>query len=464
MTLSAGNYWRKYAAFVEDWQFGLNWRDQRRKLFTGEGIRLDSNTYRLNWTHAGAGAIYYNIARTNRLSTAESFLFGLGGSMAWEYVAEWREVASINDQVFTTMGGPAIGEPFFQVASYFRNRMGAGNRLLTLLTNPILALNDTLDGSRRPPRTPTDEDHDFRFAAGGQSGALSADGRRLAPAVFSLDMRVVTLPKYGAAGEGRGRIGSTLDSSIAAVVHAENGSLGEFSVATRSTLFGWWWKRVTADDGGTRHGFDAWLGGAVAWDVWQKKAIAPYDGHELGMTYRWFEREQPTRYADKLSTVRFPGPAFALTRYAGAVRARLDLQASIDFGLVNSLAVNRYSADHDVEGVKTTLHNWGYYYALGTTAAGRFEVEGGPVRGTARFERRSYTSIQGHDRYQADMTDDGRLHDSRLEYGGDLAVQVPRSSAFVSVGVDRLARRGGFHDVVERSGETRVTWMIGARF
>ncbi|MBU4307713.1 MAG: hypothetical protein KKB32_07785, partial [Acidobacteria bacterium] len=33
LTVSALNYWNKYAKFIEDWQFTLTWKDQKRKFF-----------------------------------------------------------------------------------------------------------------------------------------------------------------------------------------------------------------------------------------------------------------------------------------------------------------------------------------------------------------------------------------------------------------------------------------------
>ncbi|MCJ7526260.1 MAG: DUF3943 domain-containing protein, partial [Candidatus Aminicenantes bacterium] len=146
MTVGTLNYWNKYAKFIEDWQFTLTWKDQKRKFFTSEGLRLDSNNLRLNWTHAWSGALYYNWARSNRLSPLASSLFSFGGSLIWEYFSEWREVASINDNIFTAIGGPAIGEPLFQIADHFRSRPGLANRILCLFTNPPLAINDFLDG------------------------------------------------------------------------------------------------------------------------------------------------------------------------------------------------------------------------------------------------------------------------------------------------------------------------------
>ncbi len=464
LTFSTLNYWRKYSDFIEDWQFGLNWKDQRRKLFTSEGHRLDSNTMQLNWTHAAAGAIYYNWARTNRLSAGESTLVAAGASVVWEFVSEWREISAINDHVFTVAGGLAIGEPLFQIGHYYRNRPGVTNRIAETLSNPILAANDLLDGSTRPPRVPVDTDHDFHLSLGGRSGVLTADDRRPSVGAAELAMRVITLPGYGEPGSGRGFADRVIDSGIRFGLDAGSGSAGEFALRTRTTLFGWWWKQVRLDGEGRRHGYDVWLGCGTAWDVWRKSPVVDYDGKELGMTEKWFPREQPTRYADKSSFVHLPGPTLALTRYDGRLWTRLDLHATVDFGMVNALAFNRYSATHPIAGVKTTLHNWGYYYALGGTAAGSLEVRYGPVRASAGLEYQRVGSIEGLDRYQSDITDDSHLKDSRLSYGVGLSVQVPGTPVFATAGAERLSRWGQFHDVTERRHETRIGYGLGVRF
>ena len=80
MAVSTVNYWIKYTKFIEDWQFRLNWQDQKKRLFTAAGWRLDSNAFKSNWTHALSGAVYYSMARSNRLSWLESSLFN--GSLA----------------------------------------------------------------------------------------------------------------------------------------------------------------------------------------------------------------------------------------------------------------------------------------------------------------------------------------------------------------------------------------------
>ena len=73
-----------------------------------------------------------------------------------------------------------------------------------------------------------------------------------------------------------------------------------------------------------------------------------------------------------------------------------------DFGLIGSLAINKYSETHDIyeDRLKTTIAYYGYYYAFGYTmdlgaalTSGNFSLRG-------RFKHQSYVSIQGLDRFQ----------------------------------------------------------------
>jgi len=462
--ISAVNYNIKYSKFIEDWQFELTWKDQKRKWFTSEGLRLDSNNLRLNWTHAWSGAIYYSWARTNRLGVFPSFLFSSVGSLLWEYLAEWREITSINDHVYTWMGGPAIGEPLFQIGDHFRRRRGALARLAQALVDPPLAINDLLDGKNRLPRLPIDDPGDFRLRLGGKQGPVSpATGRRGHPFV-DLDLRLVSLPGYGRPGSGSGFSRLPLDSGYRIAFSFNNDLIEEFSASTRCVLGGWWQRSVREEEGGALRGSEWWLGAVTAWDFWQKKPVAPYDGNELGMTDRWFERERPTRYADKFSTLHLVGPAFDWTGYAGKLSARLGAEATLDFGMVNSLAYNDYTALHDPWGVKTTLHNWGYYYSLGYSLGGRLDLRRGPGRAEAGGKYQTFRSIQGLDRYQDQLLDDSPLRDSRLAYDAGLSLAFPRSPLFLSLRLEGLGRRGRFHVVSRRESELRLFYTMGLRF
>ena len=463
-SISAANYWRKYASFIEDWQFTLTWKDQKRKFFTSEGLRLDSNNLRLNWTHAWSGAVYYCWARTNGLSPFVSFLFSSGGSLLWEYVAEWREISSINDHVYTWMGGPAIAEPLYQIADHFRRHRGLASRLAEALVNPPLAINDFLDGKSRPPRVPAADRSDFRFSLGGKRGPVSPADGASSHAALDLDLRLVTLPGYGRPGSGSGYSRRPLDNEYR-IAFSFNGRLvEEFFASTRCVLAGWWRKDVRAGEDGGLHGSESWLGAVTAWDLFQKKPVVPYDGNDLGMTDPWFERERPTRYADKYSSLHLIGPAFDWTGYAGKLSARIGVDATLDFGMVNSLAYNEYSAAHDPWGVKTTLHNWGYYYSLGYSLGGRLDARRGPFRVEAGARYQRFHSIQGLDRFQDDLLDDSPLRDSLFTFNAGLSVAVPRAPLFLSVNLEGIDRRGRFHEVSARGHELRFFYRLGVRF
>ena len=66
---------------------------------------IDANALR----HPVHGALYYLVARANGMSAIESSLYTLGGSWMWEIFCEAEE-PSINDMVYTTIGGITIGE------------------------------------------------------------------------------------------------------------------------------------------------------------------------------------------------------------------------------------------------------------------------------------------------------------------------------------------------------------------
>jgi hypothetical protein len=167
---------------------------------------------------------------------------------------------------------------------------------------------------------------------------------------------------------------------------------------------------------------------------------------------------------DKHSLIRLVGPAFSWTGHAGELVSRLDLEATLDFGMVNALAYNGYSAGHDVWGVKTTLHNWGYYYSLGYTLGGGLDVRRGPLRAEAGIRYQRFHSIQGLDRFQGDLLDDSPLRDSRFAYGAGLSFAMPRSPLFLQFRLEGVDRWGRFHEVSARSHELRLFYGLGLNF
>ena len=158
------------------------------------------------------------------------------------------------------------------------------------------------------------------------------------------------------------------------------------------------------------------------------------------------------------------GPACNWTGYARGISARVDLEATFDFSMVNSLAYNDYSAGHDVYGVKNTLHNWGYYYSLGYSLGGRFDLRFNALRAEAAICYQRFSSVQGLNRFQDQVTDDSRLNDSRLIYSAVLSAAIPRSPLFISLNLEAIDRWGRFHETSVKSHEMRFFYRLGIQF
>lgn len=76
-----------------------------QSYWSWDGDTMDDNTFR----HPVHGSILYMIARANGMNIWESSLYSLGGSWFWEIFCESQD-PSINDMVYTTIGGITIGE------------------------------------------------------------------------------------------------------------------------------------------------------------------------------------------------------------------------------------------------------------------------------------------------------------------------------------------------------------------
>jgi hypothetical protein len=65
------------------------------------------------FAHPYNGSLYFNFARSSGLSFWWSFAYAFGGSLLWELGGETKP-PSINDQVFTSVGGTLLGEALYR--------------------------------------------------------------------------------------------------------------------------------------------------------------------------------------------------------------------------------------------------------------------------------------------------------------------------------------------------------------
>jgi hypothetical protein len=478
ITASTIDYWRTYADFEEDWQFALTWKDQKRRFFTAESPKFDSNAFWFNWSHALSGAAYYNLARTNGLNSRASFLFSFGMSALWEAVCEWREIISTNDMIFTSFGGPAVGEPLFQVGSYFSRRRGILNRLAGIIFNPFLAANNWFD-RKAGPAADSGRDaawHRFSLFAGLKSCTVSPAGTTAVPASvdrqrefnLGLEMETATVPGYGRAGAFRGWLAETLSSCVFFDLSFSPDGMEEFNVRTQAVLFGYGWQSIREAPDGSLRGHSASVGLGTAFEVYRKRPVAWYDssaeipGGGPALSDARFVRPTPTRFTDKTSAISPLGGVLTFAFFGPRLHARWRTEIYGDFAMVNALAYNRFTESHDTGGVKSTLLNWGYYYALGMTLASDLTVDWRRWRlqGGACFQL--YDSVQGQDRYQflGVVTDDSKIRDTRLVRHFRLGYRLRRTPVELGLAVEGIGRRGRLLDIREHYRETRFYYQL----
>jgi len=461
-------YWVESKKWREDWNYRFTWDDQKIRFFTLKANRFDSNPFVTNWTHLISGHLYYSMARYYNLNQLQSLLVSLGSSLWWEYVTEWREVISINDNLFSGVGGISLAEPLFQIGSYFSRRPGILNKAIGFAFNPVIAFNDLLSGKKEKVRAGSAESAKPRLDLGvGQQRRYGKGGTQAASPLFrfGLDAEYFTIPGYG--DPERGDVGEvikkTLLSEISLDITAGAGRVQEFSFFSRAVLGGYFRQKLKPAPMQSRLGSNYFVGLATSFDLFKKAAIAYYDKGEFHVDFAADERvPQPTGFTDKFAVVNLIGPLFDANIYAGPTRFRFSLAASVDFALVNALALNSYSREHDIyePRMKTTLVNYGYYYAYGATLAAAASVQFGDIGFSGRCKVQSYGSLEGLDRFQDQVADDGHIRDSRLTYKFALHYALAGMPVALGLTFEGIRRRGSIHEVECREAERRLSTQL----
>jgi hypothetical protein len=455
---SVGSYWIRYKShFVEDWQFRMTLDDQISRVLFLEGWRFDSNNFKLNWTHSLAGGIYYQFGRTNHASWLYSWMISVVGSTFWE-LTEWKEVISLNDQIMTGLGGFAIGEPWYQVGHYLAHQSGLLFQALSFM-NPVLKFNHWLDRKDPGVRNYVQPGwHDFGLAAGVRR--LSTAGRPAETAVyFEVHTRLIGLPEYGRAGDVRRTFRDTYFSSMSLDYAARNGTADETRFSTTAVPWGSFRQKI--DD--NLEGYSLIVGLGSSFEYFKKRSFDYYDLNPVPV-YQGIDLhlEIPRNFSDKLAIVHLAGPVLDWTVFRRSWKLRTVATAYFDFGLINSYALNGYSQLHHtppsetIDGMKTTVLYYGYYYGFGGTFSGNTDLEWGAFRAHALASFGAWGSADSLDRFQDKVTNNAHLTDTRFRYLFGAGWKVPRVPFEVFVKYEGVQRRGRLLEIRTGGLEKRI--------
>jgi hypothetical protein len=454
-------YWDE-AGFAEDWQFKFTWEDQKRRLLELEGVRFDSNGFEINWTHAYAGAVYYSIGRINNLGVGESFLLSAFASLYWEAVVEWREVFSVNDTMMTDFGALSIGEPWYQLSRYLLSRQSPAARVLGFI-HPLNGLHWVLDPASRP--RPTDSQtlpgHGVYLSLGAATTDSPSASDSGSFTSVGLRSRLALAPGYTAPGTESRQGWEVLSSTFNLNADFDGGTARELDVSSGVVIYG----RLDRSVGEDSQGSASILGIGSAFTLFRKEPVTDYDAGRVRVRMGDdLHLEEPRDFRDKYAIVHLLGPVYEGYWRGANASVAWGVEAYPDFALVNAYALNTYSAEHDIAGVKTTLLYYGYYYGYGASLKAHFDAALGPVTIGTAASLSYHESIEGLDRYEEELTGDVHATDAWYRFDARFGVPLPGTNWALEATARWSSRRGTLGDTVTSGTESRyslvLTWRL----
>lgn len=456
LAISQTNYWINYTDWIEDWQFRLRWEDQKMRLFTLDANRFDDNKFATNWTHSLSGAIYYSFPRSNNHTWLESFIFTSVASLYWEYLVEWREVVSVNDNIFTSFGGPSIGESLFQLSNYFSRKSGVINKILTFIFNPIVCFNNWLDRKTKKNsiidyKVPW---HEFNFFLGQKKSFEPRKDYNYAHLNIGLETEIINVPEFEEPGNFSRFIKNVYSSEVFFDINLGSNGVEEYNALAKVALFGHFKHDIRKKSLNGLKGSNLFWGAATGFELFKEISFSSDDSDEIE------KKSFPANFSDKLAVMNLFGPFFSYSIFSGSLKLRLRADAYVNFALINSFALNKYSSQYDISGAKSTLKNHGYYYALGLTISSDFTLSYRNFEFRGKIKYYCFNSIEGMDRHQINVIDDFDINDSRLISGFSFGFKLPSVPLTFELSLEGINRKGNIKDISCKEFKTRMYTRI----
>lgn len=457
MAISQTNYWLQYSNWIEDWQYELNWKDQTNRIFKLDGQKFDSNCFFINWTHALSGAIYYNVARSNGLDIYESSIFTTIASLYWEFIVEWREVISINDNIVTSFGGISIGESIHQLGEYLHSKKGIVNNIAAIILNPFIAVNRWLDRNQGYTYNIPNKRNMNLFFGSYFLMEDKAEASKDKNYFFGFNSSLTTLPIISKKGTKTKNIKGTILSNIDFKIEMKDKSVEEISAETINAYFGKYKHKIKKYSDNYLKGYSYFYSLFSGFEYFKKtETNKNYNCEEYKYIDESMYVETPTEFSDKLSIINMIGPYSEFNYYIGKGRLMFQNSISFDFGLINAFALNKYTETEDISYTKATLYNYGYYYAFGLTLNSKFSLEYNRFNIDLGYKYQNYNSIEGLDRYQDKIKNDFNIKDTKSTLKFDIGYKfniLPLGLKFI---VEKRYRKGIMKHINTKKKETKV--------
>lgn len=395
-------YWSNADFNKPDWKLGWNWQSWRKKLITGEAIRLDSNTITVNINaHPWTGALYYSLARQNGLRSYEAYLMGFAMSGIWEFLVEYREYVSINDLIMTPVGGQALGEVFTQLGWFFdQGGDTRANQVLSSIFSGPQKFHDWLDQntkgfhkrhSKKLDRYGFTKEIFHRFQLSASLGVQSFSGSAQSFLTETrLETHLVHIPGYATkTGSSSKVLYDTAMTDLVLRLGKSSNRFQEVMLYVRAALAGYYRQSIAPGTSGkSGESFNGY-----------RFFIGPSVGYTLEA--RDFPSEKEMSLSEGMGIAHVLGSSLDLVILQDDLKIHLTLDVFADFAAIRSLAVEQYVARHHFAWPSSTLMSGSRYdFEFGVSLKTLAVIEYRKAEIGIEAEKGMYSGIHGHDDYQ----------------------------------------------------------------
>ena len=403
---------------------------------------LENDLFRTNGVgHPIAGAVAYQIPRSNGMSFGASVLASVISSVVWKYFGEWNQAHSTNDLIMSPAAGWVIGEATYRVGRWFAaGERGTFNCLGASLLSPVAVFNgSSVCGFRRDDRPPgmivLPTWH--RLAAElGPSISTFDDGNARVGLSIGLSALIRANARYGGPGTGSSTAWPGQWSAVRGRLLLEGDTIRGTAFNADALVIGRYVRRYAETDGvAAADGWGALLGLSSSFD---------YDSRQL-----------PTIGWDRIASAGIIGPAVELSSRHGALQLRGWLSATYAFSQVTSLAYAQAASSFIGVTLKQVLQDQGYYYAHGPVSAAVLEAEAGGIRLAVEGRMANFWSIDSDYSNQSQIENNFSLRDTRVFTRAIASAQPLGGPVRVALEFDDDLRDSRIPGTVVRSNERR---------
>ncbi len=443
---------------LRDWQFNSPSEAAKAKL-NGSGVRFDDNAFRTNKGHYYAGMGYDLFARTAGTSRLQAFLFTLTSSSFWEYIGEYREVVSINDQLNTTFGGFIMGETIFQMTKIFKkhSKDNVAHRILSEVFNsPAEAsaiVENFVHGEHRvyEDLKLSEEESNFWSKLDFYAAGESFNGRSVHD--WGASGQVINIPNFTEAGKvdrtwlNEDTVATQLDFEMASGSQVSS----YLKVFAKITLAAMYQKNMALDQHGRLEGYQMYIGPAMALDIRETK---------VGNDFR-------TSGSDYTGMVHVLGGTADVVTYYKGNEYHMSIDLYGDFAMVHSPAFDVATSFVDDKTLfakencgleQSVLCHEGYYYSYGSTAKLNMTVRRGPVEIGASASASDENIINQRSRF-LETAGRAQADDIISSLRGWVAVEVT-SRLRLEFGVEKYRHLSNYSDLSVNPATAKISDTI----